>query len=84
MVSEVVDILKKYKGTMKEKDFAKKLKLSPQYINDVLKGRREIGLKRAVKIGSILGGNAELELVFVIMNQFLKETNSKYKAWIEL
>lgn len=83
-MSEVINILKRYKGEMKEKDFAKKLKLSPQYINDVLKGRREIGIKRAVEIGKVLGDVAELELIFVIMNQILKQAKSKYKAWIEL
>lgn len=83
-MSKVIDILKKYKGDLKEKDFAKKLKVSPQYVNDVMKGRREIGLKRAVEIGKVLGGNSELELVFEIMNQHLKDAKSKYKAWIEL
>jgi len=81
---KVIDIIKKYKGDLKEKELASKLKLSPQYINDIMKGRREIGFKRAVEIGKALGGNAEMELLFELMNNKLKEAKSKYKAWIEL
>lgn len=80
----VISILKEHKGTMSNKDFAEKLKVSPQYMHDVLSGRRIIGLTRAVKIGKALGANAEMNLIFEVMNRLLRESKSKYKAWIEL
>lgn len=80
----VIDILKERQGILSDKAFAKKLNISPQYICDVYFGRRRIGLKRAVKIGRQLGDNAEMLLVFEIMNNLLKEAKCKYKVWIEL
>ena len=79
----VADILNEKRGVMSQKDFAKKLKISSSYLNDLLNGRREIGLHRAVILGKALGDNAEMALVFEVMNRLLKESKSKYKIKIQ-
>jgi transcriptional regulator with XRE-family HTH domain len=41
----IVELLEKFLKAMSQKDLALKLEVTPQYLNDVLRGRREAGPK---------------------------------------
>lgn len=68
------ELLKNYRETeeMLQKDFAKKLKISPQRLNDFERGRRLPDIETAVKFSRILK-DSEAFFIQVLFQDYLRQ-----------
>jgi len=47
---------------MKQKDLAEAIEMSPQYVNDVIRGKRDVGVDLAIKLSRLWGMSAKFWL----------------------
>lgn len=57
---------------LSQKDFAKKLKISPQELCDIEKGRKFLSVERAAKLAVLLGDSPEVFALFVIQDELYR------------
>lgn len=68
---EMLNSLRLSEG-LSQKDFAKKLKISPQDLCDIEKGRKFLSVERAAKFADLLGDSPEVFALFVIQDELYR------------
>ena len=77
------ELLKNYRETigLSQRDFSKRLKISPQRLNDFEKGRRLPDIKTSVKFAKALK-DSEAFFIQILFQDYIKQENLKLEVKI--